>query len=221
MKYNASSKSRQNGAAGADRRYFEPESPPDGTRAPFSCCVGCGYDLTGHSDRFDCPECGFAYDAGTRIWQLAQPRFAGLTVAIGVSIGLPFLVPLRLIANPPRDAPFSPATLHLLQSLVGILGGLGLVVLAMSRLRSRWKPAPKGYLAVTPAGLVHCPAGRLREWRLTPWSEIESRVQGKQFSNLVYREFMGLHGMNWTSAQSLAIERATAARMKALREFSP
>lgn len=91
----------------------------------------------------------------------------------------------------------------------------------MSRLRSRWKPAPKGYLAVTPAGLVHCPAGRLREWRLTPWSEIESRVQGKQFPNLVYREFMGRYGMIWTRAQSPSIERDIVARMEALREVPP
>jgi hypothetical protein len=58
------------------------------TGEPITRCPVCRYDLTGLPAKHRCPECGFIYDATTRIWRYADPL---LPAALG---GASCVVPL-------------------------------------------------------------------------------------------------------------------------------
>jgi hypothetical protein len=62
-------------------------------------CPICNYRLRGLPARHRCPECGFAYDADTRVWRARGfGRFAGLwTVVCAMGIGAAML---GLSSNP-------------------------------------------------------------------------------------------------------------------------
>ena len=62
-------------------------------------CPICGYNLRGLPSKYSCPECGWPYDAQTRIWRPQKPKaiFAGLIGFIG---GGGFLV--HFIVQAPR-----------------------------------------------------------------------------------------------------------------------
>ena len=127
-------------------------------------CPNCGEDLRTLPAPNRCPDCGFAYDAQTRVWQSRESwgRLALLYTAGGLVVGVVISALYRLsFANAPYPA------LPLLLGLITPVAGLALRRLISGRISGR-------FVALTPHGIL---VGTRPTPLLVPWAVVDRLIE--------------------------------------------
>lgn len=127
-------------------------------------CPVCAADLRDRPPPAACPECGFAYDADTRIWRSSETwaRLACIYAAVGVIVGLVTAVLYRVQFGHVPNAAFA-----LLLAAAFPTLGLALRRVVGGRVSGR-------FVAVAPAGIVLGTRGRPT---VVPWGDFERLVE--------------------------------------------
>lgn len=125
-------------------------------------CPRCAYSLRGLPAEHACPECGFTYDADSRIWYIRPPRF--VIVFLSLVVGIPFLVStIRLTILTLADGRFPLGLSLFTLTFYGITAGLFVWIIR----RGRRNPM---LLGMNPAGMfARTQSGN---FRLMPWQDI-------------------------------------------------
>lgn len=114
-------------------------------RAPLAACPMCAYRLDGLPPEHRCPECAFAYDADTTVFQPSRPWFTFFMLAMIMlgSVGIVAVAVLGGWAGLPRIAA---STVIICGSLAAMLGAAGFAM--------RLYQSPP-FLAVTRWGITY------------------------------------------------------------------
>lgn len=133
--------------------------PPSG----HTNCPMCDYPLTGLPAAHTCPECGFQYDAETRVWVGEPHRFSKLNALFYLAC-IPFWLSTAIRAFLSRSR---------MSDLIKILAVITLLATPLLevywRRRSRRLPP---LAAITSKGIIHRAGGRSA--KLLPWRELDS-----------------------------------------------
>jgi len=134
-------------------------------RLPF--CPRCAYSFAGLPEAHQCPECGLAYNADSRMWVAAQnDRLKGRSTLLFIAI-VNLVVGLMIV---PRGFFISGPVFR----FIFIIGGLFNLIAGTLALRRWWRFAEQrpSFFAVLPDGLW-CLRGFDRA-RSIPWERIKS-----------------------------------------------
>ncbi len=142
-------------------------------------CPKCNYALNGLPAEHACPECGFTYDAASRIWYIRPPRF--VIVILSLAVGIPLLFSIQQLTKLTLTDGRFPLGLSLFT--LALYGIMAVFFIWMIR-RNRRSPT---LLGMSPAGLfARTESGK---FRLTPWHDIRS-VRPMRM------RLLGFHGVN-------------------------
>ena len=162
---------------------------------PHPCPV-CSRPLTGLAPPNRCPECGFEYDADTRVWRSGETwgRVAVVYTAYGLIVGTIAAAIYRLGSD---QAPY-PA-LPLLLALVIPVVGLVLRRVISGRISGR-------FVALTPRGVL---VGTRPISELVPWDDVERLTEQRGVPKLQRRDSENLVAFDdiFTGPEDLAAFR--------------
>lgn len=125
-------------------------------------CPMCNYALIGLPSAHNCPECGFSYDADTRIWCIRPSRLIVASLWLYIAILLIFVILVFSLATLNSGRP--PLKLLIAGlSLTGIQAGFFAWLI-------RRGDRNQTLLGIGPAGIFT--RNESSEFRITPWHDI-------------------------------------------------